>query len=89
MVTTEAKAKETKNGIDRLINTAKRTGFEGSAKLTAVRRVYKLLPNDAAKKLLTTDFLKRFDARTSGYVRVVKMEARKGDRARMAVIEFV
>jgi large subunit ribosomal protein L17 len=89
MTTTEAKAKETKNGIDRLINTAKRAEAGGSARLAAVRRIYQLLPKNAAEKLLMPEFLKRFSSRTSGYVRVVKLEPRKGDGAKMAVIEFV
>lgn len=89
ITTTEAKAKEMKNFIDQLVNKAKRSNIGGVAQVAVIRMVYRALPSEAAKKMLTTEFINRFSERTSGYARVVKMEARKGDGARMAVIEFV
>lgn len=87
--TTEAKAKETKNFIDQLVNKAKRAKKDGVAQVAVIRQVHQALPTDAATKILSDDFVKRFEGRMSGYTRVVKMEARKGDGARRAIIEFV
>lgn len=89
IITTEAKAKETKNFIDQLVNQAKRLKQGGLLGVSAIRRVRQQLPSDAADKLLSDEFTERFTGRESGYTRVVKLEARKGDGARRAIIEFV
>jgi large subunit ribosomal protein L17 len=85
--TTEAKAKELKSKIDRIINKAKKTEIT-EKKLAIVRDLGTNLPKIAVQKL-TGEFLNKFKARTSGYTRVIKLGARKTDGARMAVIEFV
>ncbi len=85
--TTEAKAKELKLIIDRIINQAKRIQNE-KEKISAIRELRKRIPVPAAKKL-SGDFIQKFSNRKSGYARVVKLNQRKGDGARMAVIEFV
>jgi len=86
--TTEAKAKELKSRIDRLINKAKTAG-DSKEKNVAVRRyLIKYIPNTAAKKL-TGDFAKKFETRSSGYARVIKLPRRKSDGAKVAIIEFV
>jgi len=86
ITTTEAKAKELKNKIDPIINRAKE--LHGDDKLAAIRRLRTLLPGVAVAKL-GGDFINKFKKRKSGYARVIKLGARKGDGARMAVIEFV
>lgn len=88
MTTTEAKAKEVKMLIDRYVTIAKRTQDE-SKKLAVTRLLMSRLSKVAVKKLLSVDFLKRVESRTSGYTRVVKIGLRRSDSARMAVIEFV
>lgn len=85
--TTEAKAKEAKSKIDKLINKAKKSASD-SLKITAIRELARVLPENAAKKL-RGDFLKKFSNRNSGYARVIKLDRRKSDGARMAIIEFV
>lgn len=85
--TTEAKAKELKSKIDRIINKAKKTGIAGK-KLSAIRELEQKIPQVAVKKL-TGEFLSKFKKRTSGYARVIKLGARKTDGAKMAIIEFV
>lgn len=86
--TTEAKAKELKNMIDQLVNKAKQASDEGK-RVSTIRELRRHLPLMAVEKLLLPDFVSRFSVRVSGYTRVVKLEARKGDGAKMAVIEFV
>ncbi|MDO8240955.1 MAG: 50S ribosomal protein L17 [Candidatus Moranbacteria bacterium] len=85
--TTEAKAKEMKAKIDKLINKAKLTKIE--AKKVAVLRDLRIMIPLMAVKKLSGEFLDKFSKRTSGYTRIVKLEARKGDAAKMAIIEFV
>lgn len=87
--TTEAKAKELKDLIDRHVNRAKLAARDADRRVAALRELGKDLPAAAAKKIASEEFLGTLGDRNSGYTRVVKLEARKGDGARMAVIEFV
>lgn len=85
--TTEAKAKEMKAKIDRIINRAKLSKDE--AKVVAIKRDLRTkIPLMAVKKI-TGGFLDKFSDRTSGYTRIIKLAPRKGDAAKIAVIEFV
>jgi len=85
--TTEAKAKEIKGKADKIINTAKKTKTE-SKKISAIRKLKKELPGLAVQKI-TGEFLSKFSERTSGYTRIIKLNPRKSDGARIAIIEFV
>lgn len=88
ITTTEAKAKEMKPMIDKLVTKAKKISKDESKKVAIIRDLRKDLPLVAVKKL-SGDFAKRFDSRSSGFVRIIKLEQRKSDSAKMAVIEFV
>ena len=88
ITTTEAKAKEIKNFIDQVVNKAKRSRTDKTKQVALARDLRKRIPLVAAKKLMG-DFSARFEGRGSGYTRVTKLEDRKSDGARMAVIEFV
>lgn len=85
--TTEAKAKEVKKKIDRLINKAKKAEAKKD-KVTIVREFKKYIP-DAASKKLTGEFLSRFKGKSSGYATMVKLPRRKSDGAKLAIVEFV
>ena len=86
MTTTEAKAKELKSLIDSFIIKAKK--IDEKNKVSMIRLLSKSLSGAAIKKL-TGDFVKRFDSRKSGFSKITKLGRRKGDSAKMAVIEFV
>lgn len=88
ITTTEAKAKEIKPLIERLINTAKKIKTDEKRKAMIIRELQKHLPQVAVKKLSGV-FMDKFSRRSSGYARVIKLERRRSDGARMAVIEFV
>jgi large subunit ribosomal protein L17 len=88
ITTTEAKAKELKSRIDRIMIRSKNIGDEAK-KLATVRSLRSALPQMAVEKLTQEDFRKRFAKRFSGFTRVVKLPPRKSDSARMAIIEFV
>ena len=85
--TTEAKAKELKNRIFRIINKAKK-GKDAAKKLAVRRDLGRFIPEMAIKKI-TGEFLAKFDGRISGYTRVVKLAPRKSDNARVAIVEFI
>jgi large subunit ribosomal protein L17 len=83
IVTTEAKAKELRPFIERLITKAK-SGTLHDRRL-AGRHVRQ---REAADKLFT-DLGPRFAKRAGGYTRILKTGHRKGDGADMARIELV
>ena len=87
IVTTEAKAKELKPRIDRIVNKVKRVAAAGANSQAMVYAVQKDIPLVAVRKIIKD--LARFEGRNSGYTRIVKMTPRESDRAKMAIIEFV
>ncbi|QQS61411.1 MAG: 50S ribosomal protein L17 [Candidatus Moraniibacteriota bacterium] len=88
IVTTEAKAKEIKARIDRVVTIAKKIS-DPERKVAILRLLASRLPKMAVEKFADDDFRKRFEIRTSGFTRVTKLPARKSDSAKMAVVEFV
>ena len=87
ITTTDAKAKEIRGLVDKIINKAKLTKNE--TKKTAVLRDLRNYISNPAIKKITGSFLDNFSKRNSGYTRVIKLARRKSDNARMAIIEFV
>jgi large subunit ribosomal protein L17 len=81
--TTEAKAKELRPFVERLITKA-RTGTLHSRRL-AIRHIHK---REAADKLFQ-EIGPKFATRAGGYTRILKTGHRKGDGAEMARIELV
>jgi large subunit ribosomal protein L17 len=88
ITTTEAKAKELKNNIDQVVNKAKVARTDKDKEVATLRDLRKHIPKVAMEKIVG-EFGTRFDGRESGFTRITKLEARKSDSARMAVIEFV
>lgn len=81
--TTEAKAKEIRRFVDRMIG----LGKDGS--LAARRRATAFLPEREIVEKLFSDLAARYPDRTSGYTRVVHLGRRVGDSAPMMLIELV
>ena len=81
--TTEAKAKELRPFVEKLITKAK-TGTLHSRRL-AVRHIQKR----AAADKLFQEIGPKYAARKGGYTRILKMGHRKGDGAEQAMIELV
>lgn len=88
ITTTEAKAKEIKPMVDKIITKIKKISKDETKKVAVLRDLRTQLPLIAVKKL-SGEFSAKFSARTSGYTRIIKMGQRKSDGAEMAVIEFV
>ncbi|MFP4539430.1 MAG: 50S ribosomal protein L17 [Candidatus Paceibacterota bacterium] len=80
--TTEMKAKELRPYVERLITYGKR------GDLANRRRVSALVGKDASFKVFS-ELTPRFEKRSGGYTRVIKLSPRKGDASPMAYIEFV
>jgi large subunit ribosomal protein L17 len=81
--TTEAKAKALRPYAERLITKAKR------GDLHARRQVLAKLRDRDVVAYLFEDVAPRFVDRNGGYTRILKLDPRKGDNARMALIELV
>lgn len=82
ITTSQAKAKELRPFVERLITRAKKND------LAAVRYLARYLPSPARRKLLT-EVAPRYQERKGGYTRIVKLGQRRTDGAAMALIELV
>jgi large subunit ribosomal protein L17 len=83
ITTTEAKAKELRRWVERVITDAKPDD------VNARRRVALFVNDrDVSHKLFTT-YLERFRDRPGGYTRVIKIAPRRTDASPMAIIELV
>jgi len=82
--TTEAKAKEVRGLVDRLIGTAK----EGD--LAARRRLIAEMPHEPLMvEKLMGELAAKYAERSSGFTRMVKIGPRLGDAAEIVQIELV
>lgn len=83
IVTTEAKAKELRPYIEKLVS----KGKEGT--VAAKRLITSRLGVASRAKKLVNEIAPKYSDRKGGYTRVVKMPKRKSDGSKMAVVEFV
>ena len=80
--TTEAKAKAVRRLADRMVTLGKR----GS--LHARRQALAFVSKPSVVRKLFEDLAPRFANRPGGYTRVVRLAVRRGDAARLAIIEL-
>jgi large subunit ribosomal protein L17 len=83
IVTTEAKAKELRPYVEKLVTNAKK------GTIPARRLVNSKLTDETMTKKLVDTIAPSFKGRAGGYTRITKMPIRGGDAAKMAHIEFV
>ncbi|MDQ2840030.1 MAG: 50S ribosomal protein L17 [Acidobacteriota bacterium] len=81
--TTEAKAKELRRFVERLVTISKRDT------VVARRLALKRLPDKLVVEKLFEVYGPRYKDRPGGYTRIIKLGPRHGDAAAMARIEFV
>ena len=81
--TTEAKAKELRPFIEKLVSKSR------GATLATRRVLIEKIGGKMAVKKLVDDIAPKYEKRTGGYTRITKIAPRAGDAAKMAVIEFV
>jgi large subunit ribosomal protein L17 len=82
--TTEAKAKELRPRIEKLITKAKENTL-------ASRRIIdsRLYNSTTASKKLIESIAPKYKNRKGGYTRITKLPSRQGDASKIAIIEFV
>ncbi|MDA3815498.1 MAG: 50S ribosomal protein L17 [Patescibacteria group bacterium] len=85
--TTLAKAKELRPFAERQVTYAKKGLAGDSEKINSIRLLKKNLPQMIIGKFF--DIAKILKDRKGGYLRIVKLGARKSDSAEMAVIEWL
>ena len=83
MKTTEIKAKVIKPLVEKMVTRAKKDNLANR------REIMKFLPTQNAVKKLFEVIGPKYKERNGGYLRIVKIGERKGDGAKMAVLEFV
>ena len=83
ITTTLPKAKVLKPQADKIITLGKKVSLSNKKKL-----ISRLQDKKSAKKVIE-NLSKRYEKRNGGYTRIVKAGFRYGDKAPMAVIEFI
>jgi large subunit ribosomal protein L17 len=84
IVTTEAKAKEIRPRIEKMVTKAMEDTLAN--KRIVLSRLYN---NAKATKKIFAEIAPRFKDVAGGYTRIIKLGRRTGDASKMAVIEFI
>ena len=84
VVTTEARAKEVRKFVDKMITYGKK------GDLISRRKALAFLQNDTeAVKIVFDDLASKYAKRNGGYTRILKLDERRGDDALLVVLELV
>lgn len=91
--TTEARAKELRGVVDKLITLGKKGDLASRRQAARIVRDVEILNEDettqTALQKLFGEIAPRYTERQGGYTRVLKVGPRRGDSAEAAIIEFV
>jgi large subunit ribosomal protein L17 len=89
--TTEARAKELRKFVDKMITLGKRGDLHARRQAAAFVRneVANAETGEDALQKLFSDVASRYEDRQGGYTRIHKLGPRRGDGAPMAIIELV
>ena len=83
VTTTVAKAKEVRSFADKMISHGK------AGSIHSRRRASAFITDQRVVELVFDELADRFRDRNGGYTRIIRLGARKGDAAEMAVLELV
>lgn len=97
IVTTEARAKEIRSTVEKMITLGKRGDLHARRQAAAfvrnevadVREQGESIVVETALQKLFNDLASRYSERQGGYTRILKTEPRRGDAAPMVIIELV
>ena len=97
IVTTEARAKEIRSTVEKMITLGKRVDLHARRQAAAfvrnevadVREEGEKIVVETALQKLFNDLASRYNERQGGYTRILKTEPRRGDAAPMVIIELV
>ena len=97
IVTTEARAKEIRSTVEKMITLGKRGDLHARRQAAAcvrnevadVREEGEKIVVETALQKLFNDLASRYNERQGGYTRILKTEPRRGDAAPMVIIELV
>ena len=97
IVTTEARAKEIRSTVEKMITLGKRGDLHARRQAAAfvrnevadVREEGESIVVETALQKLFNDLASRYSERQGGYTRILKTELRRGDAAPMVIIELV
>ena len=96
IVTTEARAKEIRKSVEKMITLGKRGDLHARAAFVRNEVATQNFDEETGKYSETTALQKlfselapRYAERNGGYTRILKTEPRRGDAAPMAIIELV
>ena len=99
IVTTEARAKEIRKTVEKMITLGKRGDLHARRQAAAFVRneiasenfdeATEKYSSQTALQKLFDEIAPRYAERNGGYTRILKTEPRRGDAAPMAIIEFV
>jgi large subunit ribosomal protein L17 len=89
--TTEARAKELRSVVEKMITLGKRGDLHARRQASAYVRheVANAEINQDAVQKLFSDIAGRYEERQGGYTRIMKLGPRRGDGAPMVIIELV
>ena len=86
IITTEPKAKELRGFVERLVTYAKKNDLHGR------RLIMKKIKGSLKKEIsniLIHEIAPNYSDRKGGYTRIIKLNSRKNDNAKISLIEFV
>ncbi|MGX7060036.1 50S ribosomal protein L17 [Vagococcus humatus] len=97
IVTTEARAKEVRSTTEKMITLGKRGDLHARRQAAAfmrneiadVREENEEIVVETALQKLFNDVAPRYAERNGGYTRILKTEPRRGDAAKMVILELV
>ena len=81
--TTVTRAKEVRSMAEKMVTLGKKE------ELHAKRQVYSYITKETVAKKVIDEYGPKYADRNGGYTRIIKIGARRGDAAEMAIIELV
>jgi large subunit ribosomal protein L17 len=89
ITTTNTKAKEVQRIVEKMVTLGKKDTLASRRQAAQTVRFIEANDQQNALQKLFADIAPRYQERSGGYTRVLKMGPRRGDATEMAIIEFV